>query len=547
MLLSIHIDEKFMGSKLLLKEADFMVQEGQKTALIGRNGAGKSTLFGLISGTDTDFVGAVENKKGLRVIATAQEHHDVDDTTAVNYILDHVPDYHHLKHVLDTYPDTMGDNLEKIHEFTEALQVFTDHNYYGIEDEILEMLKGFDIDSDAAYRSIGGLSGGQKRFVELVKISFAQADLLLLDEPTNHLDYHGKAQFLRWMQKLETAAVIISHDRDVLRLVSSVVELRDKTLHTYSGNYDAYISQNGTSTVTQIGQYESAKKRVTTLKKQMLGAKARMGGASTSAPRILFERLKREHDELAANLTKPSFWIDKDTVDSLSDTITDSYQKYKTRGLRIRVSKPDDHIFQLLELQDVSAGYTHPLITNLSFTISHGQKLQVRGRNGAGKSTLLNTIRAIAADTTPETLLSGSIKTSPKLRLGVYEQEINQMHLDSTLGDAVMSVYHAIGQNIDLQQMRTILAMYLFDPMNDSALPVRQLSGGQKARLQLIKMLCNNPNLLILDEPSNHLDLPSIEELEEALLAFTGGIIYVSHDSYFIEKMGGSVIQVGKE
>ena len=176
MLLTASITEKYMGTKLLLQEAEFRVPENQKVALIGRNGAGKSTLFGILSGDDTDYVGSVETRKNLRIVATAQEHHDVDETTAVNYILDHVPHYYTLKHILDTYPETMGDDVQKIHDYSEALQEFTDHNYFNIEEEIVQMLDGFEVDIDAAYRPLGSLSGGQKRFVELVKISFAEAD-----------------------------------------------------------------------------------------------------------------------------------------------------------------------------------------------------------------------------------------------------------------------------------------------------------------------------------------------------------------------------------
>lgn len=536
-----------MGTKLLLKEASLIVQERQKVALIGRNGAGKSTLFGILSGDDTDYIGTLETQKGLRVVATAQEHHDLDTTTAVHYVLDHIPEYFSLQHILETYPDTMGDDMDKIHTYTEAIQTFTERNYYSAEEEIVQMLAHFDIDIDAAYRPLGSLSGGQKRFVELVKVSFSQADLLLLDEPTNHLDYHGKEQFLRWLKQLSTAAVIISHDRDVLRQVSAVIELRDMKLHTYAGNYDSYIKQNGTSTVTQISQYESAKKRLEILRKQMLTAKARMGGASTDRPKILYERLKAEHEKLKDSLTKPSFWIDKDTIENLSDTVTESYDKYKTRGIKIRVAKPDTHVFQLLELEKVSVGYGSPLIERISFTLQHGERIQLRGRNGAGKSTLMNAVRSVAAGTTPTTLLAGTIEPSPRLRLGVYEQEINSNYLDLTLGEAVSLFYNEAGNGIPIDQVRAVIATYLFNPVSDMGLQVRQLSGGQKARLQLIKMLCNNPNLLILDEPSNHLDLPSIEELEEALQAFTGAIIYVSHDSYFIENMGGQVLQVGKK
>jgi len=142
--------------------------------------------------------------------------------------------------------------------------------------------------------------------------------------------------------------------------------------------------------------------------------------------------------------------------------------------------------------------------------------------------------------------LQGEIKASPKLRLGIYEQEISVAYLDMTLGDAVSHAYFEAGNSIPLEEIRAVLATYLFNPVNDLELRVRQLSGGQKARLQLIKMLANNPNLLILDEPSNHLDLPSIEELEAALSEFTGAIVYITHDSYFSENLGGQVIQIGK-
>jgi ATPase subunit of ABC transporter with duplicated ATPase domains len=547
MILSATITEKYMGAKLLLKDASFMLQENQKVALIGRNGAGKSTLFHLLTGDDTDFIGEIETAKKLRIVATAQEHHDVDTTTPVHYILDNVPEFFSLQHIIDTYPDTMGEDLHLIHTFTEAVQTFTERGYYTIEEDIVEMLATLGIDIDAAYRPMETLSGGQKRFVELVKISFARADIVLLDEPTNHLDYHGKAQFLAWLKALNTAALVISHDRDVLREVDSVIELRDNRLHSYKGNYDAYITQNGTSTVTEIGQYETALKRLKVLKGQMNTAKARMAGAGDNRPKILYERLKREHDELKESLSKPSFWIDKDTVENLSDTVTESYDKYKARGITIRVAKPDTHVFQLLELEKVAVGYTHPLVERISFAIKHGDRIQFRGRNGAGKSTLITTIRAIAAgNEAPPTLLQGHVRCAPKLRIGFYEQEISGEHLDMKLGEAVTACYYEAGIAIPIEEVRSVLATYLFNPMQDIDLPVRSLSGGQKARLQLIKMLANNPNLLILDEPSNHLDLPSIEELETALQQFTGAIIFVTHDSYFAESIGGRTIQIGK-
>src|SRR5690606_34968476 len=161
-------------------------------------------------------------------------------------------------------PDTMGSDLDKIHVYTEALQEFTEAGYYTVEDEIVEALGRFSIDMEAALRPLGKLSGGQKRFMELVKVTFAKPDLILLDEPTNHLDYHGKALFLEWLKDVRTAVCVISHDRDVLKHVKTVIEIRDYRAFTFPGNYDAYIAQNGTATVTQIGQYESTLKRLET-------------------------------------------------------------------------------------------------------------------------------------------------------------------------------------------------------------------------------------------------------------------------------------------
>jgi ATP-binding cassette, subfamily F, member 3 len=545
MLLSVTIQEKYAGTKLLLKGASFTLQPGMKTALIGRNGTGKSTLLGIISGEDTDYVGSIETRKNLRIITTAQEHHHVDTTTPVHYVLDHVPGYFTLNHILETYPERMGDDVAMIRAYSDALETFSNQHYFSIEDEIVQMLAKFGIDAEAAYRPMGSLSGGQKRLVELVKVSFSQADAILLDEPTNHLDYHGKQQFLTWHEGITIATLIVSHDRDLLRQVDYILELRDHDLHLHKGNYDAYIKQNSTATITKISHYESSLKRLDALRVQMNTAKARMYSASDSRPKILYERLKREHDELKDSLEKPSFWIDKDTVDSMSKKVTGSYDRYKTRGIAITATSGDTHEFTLLELRDVSIGYNHTLLSNITFSLQHGERLQLRGRNGAGKSTLIQAIRESAQGASPKTLQHGKILSNPKLRIGHYDQEVQPEMLNRTLEEAITHHYNEAGVALGNQQLKSLLAGYQFNPVTDGSLIVRQLSGGQKARLQIIAMLACKPNLLILDEPSNHLDLPSIEDLETALQDYTGGILYVTHDTYFATSLGGQVLQLG--
>jgi ATPase subunit of ABC transporter with duplicated ATPase domains len=540
------IYEKQLGSKVLFRELSFMVHEGSKTGLIGRNGVGKSTLFRMLTGEDMDFTGTVERKPDIRIVATAQEHFAVDELTPVDYVLASVPDYHELKHILDSYPDTMGEDEALIHEYTEAVQTFSERDYYDIEDGIVASLARFQIDLDMAFRPLKELSGGQKRFVELVRVAFARADLILLDEPTNHLDYHGKALFINWLAGLETAACIISHDRDVLEQVDKIVEIRDYHAFTYPGNYERYIKQNGIQTVTAVEQYESARKRLVTLHAQIQTANARKAGAADSKPRILADRLQREYDALEDSLEKPSFWIDRETSASLSKESSEQYEKYKARGIKLDMGTEDRHSGKLLQVSKLEVGYDHSLFPPVSFTLEHKDRLMLRGRNGAGKSTLVRAIMAATSEATfGGTIFGGTIEGSAKLRIGSYEQEVAASYLPLPLGEAIVTAYLKAGLVLTDQALRAVLSRYLFDPIRDKNLAIQHLSGGQKARFQLIQLFATNPNLLVLDEPTNHLDLPSIEELEDALLQYHGAVIYVSHDSHFIHRIGGTILQVG--
>lgn len=548
MLITATIAEKHMGAKLLFRDLKFSIAERSKTGLIGRNGIGKSTLFGLLTGEDTDYQGQVERSKGLRIVATAQEHFRVDHLTPVEYVLTHAPDYYALKEIVDTYPDTMGQDMDKIQTYTEAVETFVARDYYTIEEDVVAALARLEIDLDAAFRPLGTLSGGQKRFVELVKLSFAQPDLILLDEPTNHLDYHGKALFLDWLRGLRVACCIISHDRDVLAEVDSIVEIRDYQAHTYPGNYDSYIRQNGTNTITEVNQYEAALKRLKVVHAQLQVANARKAGAGDSRPRILADRLQREYDRLKENLVKPSFWIDRQTTESLGKDTVESYEKYKAKTITIGTTAKDRYTRELVTVRNLSIGYTEPLFASLNFRIEHGDRLVLRGRNGAGKSTLVRSLLAAAQGTPPGvTIYAGEMAVHTGVRIGVYEQEIDPKYLDQPLGEAIATVYSEAGVFLDDRKLHGVLARYLFESTQDKQLPIRHLSGGQKARFQLIRMLCNEPNLLILDEPTNHLDLPSIEELENALVAFPGAVICISHDGHFIDRIGGETIQVGRE
>lgn len=544
---------KTIGSKQLFSDLSLQIEDGERVGLIGRNGVGKTTLFGVLSGVDSDYSGEIIRKRGLRTVMTAQEHYQHKAAGCLDYILDSLPEYTPLSHVIQSYPNTMGHDLGNIQLYTEALDRFSELGYETIEVKVIEALGRYGITPEIARGPLTRLSGGQKRFVELVKVTEAQADLALVDEPTNHMDYAAKAAFVDWLKSTPLTVVVITHDRDVLSQVDRIIELRDGQADSFTGNYDAYLSQNSTQTVTAINQYEVAQRTIENLKKQIAYAKSKKSGWSGTADKknpfvVMEERLTKELKRLQAEIGRPSFWIDQESVSQLNNKLVERYDRYKSRNIRLSGLDAEAKGNQMLLARDLSVGFDHPLFRDLDFALSPGGRLQIRGRNGAGKTTLINALRQALDDRTDgPTIFGGAIEILRPLKLGVYEQEIGAEFLKVKLGEAVLEVFRRRGIPASEQAVRRVLADYLFDPISDYNLVVERLSGGQRARFQLIWMLCHQPDLLILDEPTNHLDLPSIEELETALGRYAGAIIYVSHDSYFTQALGGDVIQIGAE
>lgn len=553
-ILNLNIERKARGARELLAGAQLTIADGEKVALIGRNGMGKSTLFGLIEGSDDEYRGEVRVRKGARVIATRQEHAELGDVSVLDYVLAELPEYAKLHKVIETYPDTMGDDIEKIEEYTSALERFGELDFYDIEERVVRELEAYQLDEAKARGPLANLSGGQKRFVELVKVTESAADLALIDEPTNHMDYVGKAEFIKWLRSTQMTVIVISHDRDVLQAVDRIVELKDKRLQNFTGNYDAYLKQNTTSTTAGVAQYEVAQRTLENLHKQIQSVRARKASTSkTPNPFIPLERrLLKEYEAVKASAQKPSFWIDQESVAGLKPAMQASYDRYKERGLRLRARGGDDKRRLLVEVHGLELSYGDTsLFGAQAWRLHSGERLQLKGRNGAGKTSLIKALLARAAQPTgalalPDGLrrLAGTVATELKLIVGVYDQEVEERYLALPIGEAIEQVYRAVDKPINDQKIRQLLGDYLFDPSGDIDRPLAHMSGGQKARFQIIRMLAAEPNLLILDEPTNHLDLPSIEELESALSQYQGAILYVSHDSYFVKNLGGEAVQI---
>ena len=552
MIADIHITEKSFGDKTLMKDVKFSVDDGEKVGVVGRNGVGKSTLFGILSGKDTDYTGEVIFRRGITIATTAQEHHGLGGRTVMSYILGGLPEYSKLKKIIDEYPLTMGDNMRKIEEYTQALERFDQKGFYQVEEKIERELMNFQLEGFGD-RRISSLSGGQKRLVEIVKIMHSEAHLALIDEPTNHMDYVAKQQFIDWMNSQpHQAMLIITHDRDVLGQVDRIVEIKDGQAVSYRGNYDAYLKQNAQATTAGMNNFEQIEKRIVNLKQKVLDYQRLKEKSRNPGTIQKFKRLENEaRAELAelSEMEKPTFWIDKESVGQLDYKSAERYGKFKSRNIRLSMkdaSSRSQHV--LVRAENVAVGIGERILfEDVNIDLREGEAIEIRGRNGAGKTTLIRMILASGKSFDGGPILySGDIFLDPQVRIGVYEQEIDERYLSDPLEKAIEKLYMSRDLSISDTKIRQLLADYLFTDA-DRMTPLARLSGGQKARFQIISMLTNDPQLLVLDEPTNHLDLPSIEELETALAKYSGAIIYVSHDNYFREKLGGKVVQIGAE
>ncbi len=543
MLLQVAVSEKSFGVKQLYTNVKFTLESGEKVGLIGRNGIGKSTLFGIIAGEDNDYTGQIILRKGASLVSTAQEYDKVRDLTATEYILAGLPHYASLSRTLREFPLLENPTDKQIERYSAALDEFGERGYYNIQGEVEEELKKFQLDG-VMEQSFKSLSGGQKRLSEVIKIMHAKADLALIDEPTNFMDYVAKEQFINWLVAAPEAMLIITHDRDVLQHVDRIIEIKDGMSVSYKGNYDDYIRQNLHGTATAMQDYEQVEKRMKNLQQKVIDYKRLKEKARNPATIHQFKRLEEnaraELDELS-NKERPSFWIDRESLAQVGYKDADRYAKYQAKNIKVsmkgeklRSERP------LVQTIDLAVGYHAPILEHINFALRSGECLELRGRNGVGKSTLLKAILGLAG---PK-IFAGEAHLDSQIRIGIYEQEEGGQYAGLTLKAAIEQIYLKRDLLISDTKIRQLLSNYLFTE-GDGNMLVDNLSGGQKARLQIIRMLANNPDLIILDEPTSHLDLPSIEELEQALAGYAGAIIYISHDNYFRRKLGGTVLQVG--
>ncbi len=495
-----------LGGVPILDGADFQHNPGEHLALVGRNGSGKTTLLRLLSGELEPDAGRLRFARDLRIVTLNQHFTAPPGTTVLDYALQAFEHLHRIERehaeVAERLAQNPGD--QELLDRLQALHDAMEHSHlYRTEAEARATLAGFGLGGEFLHRPVEELSGGQRTRLALVRALLDPGDLLLLDEPTNHLDLFAAQTLAGIVSGLPGAVLIATHDRDLMdRVAHQVVEVENGRLRRWPAGYENYRRAKEQAVAADIRawerQQELIQKTETFIRRNIAGQKTRQA----QARRKELERMERLERPAAAEPAPAFVWRE--------------------------VPRSGDVV---LAAEDLAAGYHHlPVVEVPQLVLRRGERLAVVGPNGAGKTTLL---RTLAGKLPP---LRGRVSLGHGVAWGWYDQELADLPAEGTVLDALWEVQPRWSP----QEVRSWAARFGF-PGEDVELEVGGLSGGEQGRLTLARILAAGPNLLFLDEPTNHLDLPTCEALEQALTAFPGTLLVVSHDRRLLERVATRV------
>lgn len=514
MILSCSNISKAFGTDSILKHVSFHIEEREKAAIVGINGAGKSTLLKIIVGELAPDEGSVVIAKG-KTLGYLAQHQDLESgRTIYDELLEVKRPIIEMEERLRTLEINMkrsqGEELESLYQtYSRLSHEFELANGYAWKSEITGVLKGLGFLEEEFSKPVATLSGGQKTRVSLGKLLLSKPDIILLDEPTNHLDMESIAWLENYLLNYQGTVIIVAHDRYFLdRVVTKVVELDNGASTVFQGNYSAYSDKKAMLRASilkaYLNQQQEIKHQEEVITKLRSFNREKSIKRAESREKLLnkIERIEKPTEiNDAMNIT-----LEPDIV-SGNDVLT-------VRGL----TKGFD-------------GQT--LFSDVDFDIKRGERIAIIGNNGTGKTTILKIINDIlAAD-------AGEIHLGSKVHVGYYDQEHHVLHNEKTLFQELSDTY----PNMNNTQIRNVLAAFLFTG-DDVFKLIGDLSGGEKGRVSLAKLMLSEANFLILDEPTNHLDITSKEILENALTHYTGTVLYVSHDRYFINKTATRILDL---
>lgn len=514
MILSCNNITKTFGTDTILSDCSFHIEEREKAAIVGPNGAGKSTLLKIIMGRLPADDGTVTISKDKTLGYLAQHQNLSSDGTIYDELLSAKKDIIALEEKIRETEQQMknatGEQLDTLlDQYTKMNHQFELENGYAYQSEIVGVLKGLGFTEDDFSLPVNTLSGGQKTRVALGKLLLSKPDIILLDEPTNHLDMES----IRWLENYllgyNGSVIIVAHDRYFLdRIVTKIIEIENTHVTVFSGNYTAYADKKKILRNMQLKEYLNQQREIK--HQQEVITKLKQFNREKSIKRA--ESREKMLDKLEV-VDKPAEINDKMNIELNPSIISGN---------------------DVLSVSHLSKSFDdNTLFTDISFDIKRGERVALIGNNGTGKTTILKIINDILpAD-------SGEIKLGSKVTIGYYDQEHHVLDPDKTLFEELQDAY----PDLNNTQIRNTLAAFLFT--NDDVFKyIRDLSGGERGRVSLAKLMLSNANFLILDEPTNHLDMVSKEILENALNSYTGTVLYVSHDRYFINTTATRIIEL---
>jgi ATP-binding cassette subfamily F protein 3 len=494
---------KSYGGRTLFQEASLQINRGDRIGLVGPNGAGKSTLLSVILGTEPPDSGNVAWERGANYGFLPQESAAVGDETVLHLACAVTAQLAEANRVLAVAEE----GSEEQHR---ALEVFADEDGWRVEARAKQILKGLAFRESDFDRPARTLSGGWIMRAHLARLLVHEPDLLLLDEPTNHLDLESLGWFQEHLRTYRGAIMVISHDREFLnRLVDTVVELSRSRLNRYRGNYDSYLEQREARVEQQMAAYKNQQREIASLQAFADRFRAKASKAAQAQSKLKqIERMDRIEAPEAPEKVVGQF----------------KFPQPQRSGQKAIMLKEVDHAYGDLVVY-----------RGLNFQAERGQRTVLVGPNGAGKSTLLKLLAGVMP------LQTGTRELGHQVRVGYFSQH----RQDMLLGDRTV-LENALDGNpagVSEQMARSICGAFLFRG-DDVFKPVSVLSGGEKTRLGLVKLLLDPPNLLLMDEPTTHLDMASIDALIGALKQFEGTLIFISHDVHFIRSIADNVLHI---
>ena len=514
MILACHNLNKAFGEQIIVKDGSFYIEEHEKAALIGLNGAGKSTILKMIMGELPADSGEIILAKGKTIGYLSQHQKLESGNTIYDEVKTAKSDIIELESQIRSIELELkhleGEELEKrLQTYHHLTASFERANGYAYESEITGVLKGLGFSEEDFGKSVDTLSGGQKTRVSLGKLLLTKPDILLLDEPTNHLDLNSIAWLETYLSNYQGAVLIVSHDRYFLnRVVTKVIEVEQGNIMMFLGNYSAFAQKKKLVREAKLKEYMKQQQEI-------------------KHQEAVIEKLRSFNREKSIRRAESrEKMLDKMTLVEKPVEVTSEFH------ISLEPSCVSGNDVLTVEHLSKSFG-TLKLFQDISFEIKRGEHVAVIGDNGTGKTTLLKILNEVQpAD-------SGVFTLGTNVHIGYYDQEHHVLHMEKTIFDEISDDYPTLTNT----QIRNTLAAFLFTG-DDVYKQIKDLSGGERGRVSLAKLMLSEANFLILDEPTNHLDITSKEILEKALNDYSGTVLYVSHDRYFINQTATRILDL---